>query len=143
MRIKNKYSEKAKLINIENKDMWNLDITLLVIIRDFLKKFKRQKNGHPAYLTEEEYDNKIKQIIDYFDYAIYNEEYIPKKYNRFEKEFSYLFVEIDNITYLKDQKEEGTLYKVFMESDKIGCIQREAVKKGFEILSEIFSSLWT
>ena len=45
---------------------WNLDLTLAMELYTYLRAFKDIKPGHPACLTEEEWDNILDEMVEGF-----------------------------------------------------------------------------
>jgi len=63
---------------IHDYDVWSMDSTLAHIIVPMLKKLKEIQHGHPSNLTEEEWDEKLDEMIWAFEQKLINweEQYI-------------------------------------------------------------------
>jgi len=63
---------------IHDYDVWSMDSTLAHIIVPMLKKLKETQHGHPSNLTEEEWDEKLDEMIWAFEQKLINweEQYI-------------------------------------------------------------------
>jgi hypothetical protein len=140
MRIKNRFGDNPRLVGINKKDLINLDVTLLVIVRDLLKEFKKHICVHPHNMTTEERHGLIQSIIDNLDYAL-------------KETFS--LVELELMCSINDEElymrnEDGQLVwqpsktnkKMFNKAIEIQKQQEDAIKRGLKDLSEIITDLW-
>ena len=50
-----------------DRDLWNLDCWFLDVIVPMLKRFKEIKHGHPASMTEEQWNNILDEMIMHFE----------------------------------------------------------------------------
>ena len=60
---KNHKKERKISVQIDGWDTWSLDHTLALIIHPALLEFKKDLSGHPATLTEEEWNDILDKMI--------------------------------------------------------------------------------
>jgi len=54
---------RAQHVEIEPHDTWSMDCTLAMIIHPMLVQLKATQHGHPANLTEQEWDQILDEMI--------------------------------------------------------------------------------
>jgi hypothetical protein len=54
---------RAEHVEIEPHDTWSMDCTLAMIIHPMLVQLKATQHGHPASLTEQEWDQILDEMI--------------------------------------------------------------------------------
>ena len=54
---------RAEHVEIEPHDTWSMDCTLAMIIHPMLVQLKATQHGHPANLTEQEWDQILDEMI--------------------------------------------------------------------------------
>ena len=54
---------RAQHVEIEPHDTWSMDCTLAMIIHPMLVQLKATQHGHPASLTEQEWDQILDEMI--------------------------------------------------------------------------------
>jgi hypothetical protein len=66
------YTDEGQAVEviIHDYDVWSMDSTLAHIIVPMLKKLKETQHGHPSNLTEEEWDEKLDEMIWAFEQEV-------------------------------------------------------------------------
>ena len=60
-------SEREVSISIDNYDTWSMDSTLSLLIHPMLVQLKATQHGHPADMTEQEWDEILDEMIWAFE----------------------------------------------------------------------------
>lgn len=55
--------KKRQYHHFKNEELWSLDVTIAKFILPRLKRFKKHTMGHPAELTEKQWDAILDKII--------------------------------------------------------------------------------
>jgi len=63
-----KFFKKDETFHIEDKETWNLDVSLAKLILPRLIKFNQLRNGCPMSLTETEWSDCLNQMIEAFEW---------------------------------------------------------------------------
>jgi len=63
------------VVHIDPWDTWSMDTTLARIIVPMLKQLKETQHGHPSSLTEEEWNEKLDEMIWAFEQKLTDWEY--------------------------------------------------------------------
>ena len=126
------------------KDLYNIDIWFLTIMPKMLQKFKEKSMTYPSFLTPEEWDDILDEMIFCFNEA--NVETCSLK-NEIDYDVSFDFIEQDNgfhtldIKYLtKEDKEKQQLYQ--KREEKLEKYRNENLKKGLNLFVKYFKLLW-
>jgi hypothetical protein len=61
-----RWAEQRKERGFDDTETWNLDCAIIQFILPRLERFKEISCGHPAYMTEERWDEILQKIIDGF-----------------------------------------------------------------------------
>jgi len=81
------YSPKQKTkIKIHNYDTWSMDDTLAPIILPMLVQLKLTQQGHPADLTEQEWDDILDEMIWAFEQKCRDDWMEDYDYNKWDRE---------------------------------------------------------
>ena len=81
------YSPKQKTsIRIDNYDTWSMDHTLAPIILPMLVQLKETTHGHPADLTEQEWDDILDEMIWAFEQKCRDDWMEDYDYNKWDQE---------------------------------------------------------
>ena len=118
--------------DIGNLDNWFLDIVPLM-----LQELRNTHWGYPGYMTEEEWDKILDDMIFYFREAD------ERTCSRQEKDFDWKSQnEIEIMS--KDEQIQYAINKSnwYEDSNKINKYRDEMKDKGFELFSKYFWSLW-
>ena len=59
--------ERTVKVRIDKWDTWSMDSTLAPIVLPMLKQLKSTQHGHPASMSEEEWDNILDEMIFAFE----------------------------------------------------------------------------
>lgn len=153
---------KDKLIKFSDSITWSLDYTLLIFIRDSLKRFRELHNGIPCSLiykykqlgcenaeekAKEEYYNIINTIITNIEY--YQTDEIDLLTDK-EKEIyknrvnSVRFEKTDNPSLVSVKFDELTAEynKVNKKLEKIRLKQEKKLRQAFNLLRDNLTSFW-
>lgn len=57
----------GKKTGIAEVETWNLDMTLIMVLYSYLRRYKEVNNGFPARMTEKEWDDKLDDMIKGFE----------------------------------------------------------------------------
>jgi len=57
------WEQQRNVRECDDSELWNLDITIARFILPRLKRFKKIKQGHPATLTEQQWDKCLQKMI--------------------------------------------------------------------------------
>ena len=98
------------------RDTWNLDTYLAIVLQNSLIWFSKNHHGYPGTMTNEEYEEKLAQMIEYI------KEYL-----------------IDYIDLAPDTEDSEILTKYYKEAEKK---REETLDAGFKLLRELFETLW-
>lgn len=98
------------------RDTWNLDTYLAIVLQNSLIWFSKNHHGYPGTMTNEEYEKKLAQMIEY------TKEYL-----------------IDYIDLAPDTEDNEILTKYYKEARKK---REETLDAGFKLLRELFETLW-
>ena len=98
------------------RDTWNLDTYLAIVLQNSLIWFSKNHHGYPGTMTNEEYEEKLAQMIEY------TKEYL-----------------IDYIDLAPDTEDSEILTKYYKEARKK---REETLDAGFKLLRELFETLW-
>lgn len=98
------------------RDTWNLDTYLAIVLQNSLIWFSKNHHGYPGTMTNEEYEKKLVQMIEY------TKEYL-----------------IDYIDLAPDTEDNEILTKYYREARKK---REETLDAGFKLLRELFETLW-
>lgn len=98
------------------RDTWNLDTYLAIVLQNSLIWFSKNHHGYPGTMTNEEYEEKLAQMIEY------TKEYL-----------------IDYIDLAPDTEDNEILTKYYKEARKK---REETLDAGFKLLRELFETLW-
>lgn len=98
------------------RDTWNLDTYLAIVLQNSLIWFSKNHHGYPGTMTNEEYEKKLAQMIEY------TKEYL-----------------IDYIDLAPDTEDSEILTKYYKEAEKK---REETLDAGFKLLRELFETLW-
>ena len=98
------------------RDTWNLDTYLAIVLQNSLIWFSKNHHGYPGTMTNEEYEEKLAQMIEYI------KEYL-----------------IDYIDLAPDTEDSEILTKYYKEAGKK---REETLDAGFKLLRELFETLW-
>lgn len=81
------YAPKQKTkIRIDRFDTWSMDSTLAPIILPMLVQLKETKHGHPADLTEQEWDDILGEMIWAFEQKCRDDWESDYYYNKWDQE---------------------------------------------------------
>jgi len=119
---------------IHDYDVWSMDSTLAHIIVPMLKKLKETQHGYPGELTEEEWDEKLDEMIWAFEQKLIN----------WEEQYIIQQGEIDWDSTEKDEDGNGII-----RWSREHIVDREArdahynrMTAGFKLFGEWYESLW-
>lgn len=98
------------------RDTWSLDTYLAIVLQNSLIWFSKNHHGYPGTMTNEEYEKKLAQMIEY------TKEYL-----------------IDYIDLAPDTEDSEILTKYYKEAGKK---REETLDAGFKLLRELFETLW-
>lgn len=98
------------------RDTWNLDAYLATVFQNALIYFSKNHHGYPGTMTNEEYEEKLAQMIEYA------KEYL-----------------VDYIDFAPDIEDKEVLGKYYKEAGKK---REESLDAGFKLLRELFETLW-
>ena len=116
---------RAEKIEIEPFDTWSMDSTLAMIIHPMLVQLKETQHGHPADLTEQEWDDILDEMIWAFEQKC-----------RDNWEDDYLG------DYVEDQK-NGSMVGSFKWIDHEGLkTHQERMSNGFRLFGKYYENLW-
>lgn len=153
---------KDKLIKFSDSVTWSLDYTLLIFIRDSLKRFRELRNGIPCNLiykyeqvgcenaeekAREEYDNIINTIITNIEYyqtdevdlltdkekEIYNNRINSMRFEKTDK---------SGLVSIKFDEPTAEYNKVNKKLEKIRLKQEKKLKQAFNLLRDNLTSFW-
>ena len=54
----------------DDRELWNLDITIAEFVLPRLKRFKQRSFGYPAELTPEQWDEYLHKMINSFEFVL-------------------------------------------------------------------------
>ena len=137
-----------------DKDIWNIDKWFLNTIIPMLKQLKKEKNGYPIYMTEQQWDIILDNMIDSFKESTdeycsekneYQEEYYNKKYSHI-KNIEDLFIPCEDnpkIYKLNVGKVEEPLKTQYQErEEQIKKYKIRMKNKAFRLFAKYFDDLW-
>lgn len=89
---------------INEYDAWNCDDTIAKFLRDLLRKFKKYNIGYPdqKFKSYEEYDNKLKELIEICDNYSNKRKYEntdPKKYDKIHDDYREMFHQLAELIF--------------------------------------------
>lgn len=148
-------SERPKLIEIHDEDMWSLDNVLAHIILACLKKYREtDRQGVPASFvqaadeynaTDEELKYSHERYLEAIDDMIYAFNSIVNDYGSDK-----YYIEDENAPPIKyiEMQEDGSEIEHEMPMKtrfdrEAYDIEQEKIKKGLELFAKHFSTLWT
>ena len=116
---------RATRVEIEPHDTWSMDCTLAMIIHPMLVQLKATQHGHPANLTEQEWDQILDEMIWAFE---------QKCRDNWEDDYYGDYVE--------DQK-NGSMVGSFKWIDHEGLkTHQERMSNGFRLFGKYYENLW-
>lgn len=118
-------------------DIYNMDNWFIDIVPDMLQQLKDTQWGHPGFMTEEEWNKILEDMIFYFKES--DEKLCSKQEKKFEWKTQ---SELNAMT--KDEQIQYGINKSNWYEDcmKISKYREEMKDKGFELFSKHFWSLW-
>jgi hypothetical protein len=106
-------SEREVSISIDNYDTWSMDSTLSLLIHPMLVQLKATQHGHPANMTEQEWNEILDEMIWAFEQKC-----------RDEWESDYYEYEDDN-------------------TERAGAkAHQERMSNGFRLFGKYYENLW-
>lgn len=102
------------------RDTWNLDTYLATVLQNSLIWFSKNHHGYPGTMTNEEYEEKLAQMIEY------TKEYLADYDDYFAPD-------------TRDTEDYEALMKYYREMRKK---KEDSIDAGFKLLRELFETLW-
>ena len=116
-------SEREVSISIDNYDTWSMDSTLSLLIHPMLVQLKATQHGHPANMTEQEWDEILDEMIWAFEQKCRDD------------------WESDYYEYEDDNTERFGLKLVW--EDRAGAkAHQERMSNGFKLFGKYYENLW-
>jgi hypothetical protein len=116
-------SEREVSISIDNYDTWSMDSTLSLLIHPMLVQLKATQHGHPADMTEQEWDEILDEMIWAFEQKCRDD------------------WESDYYEYEDDNTERFGLKLVW--EDRAGAkAHQERMSNGFRLFGKYYENLW-
>ena len=116
-------SEREVSISIDNYDTWSMDSTLSLLIHPMLVQLKATQHGHPADMTEQEWDEILDEMIWAFEQKCRDD------------------WESDYYEYEDDNTERFGLKLVW--EDRAGAkAHQERMSNGFKLFGKYYENLW-
>jgi hypothetical protein len=116
-------SEREVSISIDNYDTWSMDSTLSLLIHPMLVQLKATQHGHPANMTEQEWDEILDEMIWAFEQKCRDD------------------WESDYYEYEDDNTERFGLKLVW--EDRAGAkAHQERMSNGFMLFGKYYENLW-
>jgi hypothetical protein len=116
-------SEREVSISIDNYDTWSMDSTLSLLIHPMLVQLKATQHGHPANMTEQEWDEILDEMIWAFEQKCRDD------------------WESDYYEYEDDNTERFGLKLVW--EDRAGAkAHQERMSNGFRLFGKYYENLW-
>ena len=116
-------SEREVSISIDNYDTWSMDSTLSLLIHPMLVQLKATQHGHPANMTEQEWDEILDEMIWAFEQKC-----------RDDWESDYYEYEDDNT--------ERFGMKLVWEDRAGAKAHQERMSNGFKLFGKYYENLW-
>jgi hypothetical protein len=116
-------SEREVSISIDNYDTWSMDSTLSLLIHPMLVQLKATQHGHPADMTEQEWDEILDEMIWAFEQKC-----------RDDWESDYYEYEDDNT--------ERFGMKLVWEDRAGAKAHQERMSNGFRLFGKYYENLW-
>jgi hypothetical protein len=116
-------SEREVSISIDNYDTWSMDSTLSLLIHPMLVQLKATQHGHPANMTEQEWNEILDEMIWAFEQKCRDD------------------WESDYYEYEDDNTERFGLKLVW--EDRAGAkAHQERMTNGFMLFGKYYENLW-
>jgi hypothetical protein len=116
-------SEREVSISIDNYDTWSMDSTLSLLIHPMLVQLKATQHGHPANMTEQEWNEILDEMIWAFEQKCRDD------------------WESDYYEYEDDNTERFGLKLVW--EDRAGAkAHQERMSNGFRLFGKYYENLW-
>jgi hypothetical protein len=116
-------SEREVSISIDNYDTWSMDSTLSLLIHPMLVQLKATQHGHPANMTEQEWNEILDEMIWAFEQKCRDD------------------WESDYYEYEDDNTERFGLKLVW--EDRAGAkAHQERMSNGFKLFGKYYENLW-
>jgi hypothetical protein len=116
-------SEREVSISIDNYDTWSMDSTLSLLIHPMLVQLKATQHGHPANMTEQEWNEILDEMIWAFEQKCRDD------------------WESDYYEYEDDNTERFGLKLVW--EDRAGAkAHQERMSNGFMLFGKYYENLW-
>jgi hypothetical protein len=116
-------SEREVSISIDNYDTWSMDSTLSLLIHPMLVQLKATQHGHPANMTEQEWDEILDEMIWAFE---------QKCRDNWESDY---------YEYKDDNTEQFGL-KLVWEDREGAKAHQERMTNGFMLFGKYYENLW-
>jgi hypothetical protein len=116
-------SEREVSISIDNYDTWSMDSTLSLLIHPMLVQLKATQHGHPANMTEQEWNEILDEMIWAFEQKC-----------RDDWESDYYEYEDDNT--------ERFGMKLVWEDRAGAKAHQERMSNGFRLFGKYYENLW-
>lgn len=160
-RIKLGKIKNGKLKNFSDSITWDFDYTLLVFIRDGLKRFKELKTGIPAHLcykyeqlgvedpdaaAAQEYNSILDTIISNIEYYQSTDMDLlsPADKELYHNYLATYHTEKDERGYHKVKFAEQTedIKRIKKELEEINIKQKQKIDEAFDLLKENLCTFW-
>jgi hypothetical protein len=115
--------EREVSISIDNYDTWSMDSTLSLLIHPMLVQLKATQHGHPANMTEQEWNEILDEMIWAFEQKC-----------RDDWESDYYEYEDDNT--------ERFGMKLVWEDRAGAKAHQERMSNGFRLFGKYYENLW-
>ena len=122
------------VVHIDPWDTWSMDTTLAHIIAPMLKQLKETQHGYPSNLTQEEWNEKLDEMIWAFEQKLFDweDQYITQQ------------GEIDWDSTAQDEDGRGIIRwtrEHIVDWDKRNAHQKR-MDEGFKLFGEWYEHLW-
>lgn len=134
-----------------DRDLWNLDCWFMDTVVPMLKAFKKNKSGHPGWMTAERWDYILSEMITHFEN--YDESNPINHNDKWEKYFEIMTKDYENeddlskflaMVNTNECTEEQKKAKVawLVKENTIKNFREREKRQAFELLCEYFEYLW-
>lgn len=150
--------KNEKLEKFSDSITWNFDTTMLIFIRDGLKRFKQVNNGIPHKIFEKhdhecwaikEWDDIIQTIIDNIDYYFLDTEALLSEADQdlleqYRKEDHVIDREehADGSVTVRYAEAPAHIKHIYEQLKNLSIQQEERLQKAFDLIKEWHSNFW-
>lgn len=147
-----------KLEKFSDSITWDFDITMLIFIRDGLKRFKQVNNGIPQRIFQKhdhecwavkEWDDIIQKIIDDIDYYLLDEQSLLDKS---DQDLLHTYYQENHIISRQENKDGSVTVEyaempayikaIYERIREISKQQEEKLSEAFDLIKEWHADFW-